>query len=208
MHTNQIINFIVGLIAITNPFGNMAIFLGLTSKKTLPEKRHLALVATLAIVIILLTSTWLGDGILKSFGISLSAFELAGALVITLVGLSLLSAHKSEFSHTDEEATEAKTKESIAVVPLAIPIIAGPGAITTLIIYAHKFPGVVDKLTQSLIDIGVAIFIGLILYFSDKISRVLGIAGVKILTRVMGLILIAMAMQMLISGLMPVLHPA
>jgi multiple antibiotic resistance protein len=199
-------NFIVSLVAVANPFGNIAVFLSLTSDKTESERHHVTRTMTIAVAVVWLLATWLGDYILAFFGISLPAFELAGSVVLTLLGISLLQTRKSRLSNTEDEQKEAKSKESIAVVPLAIPVIAGPGSITTLIIATHKYVGLEYKLLLSLIVIAVTLFIGGLFYFASNISRALGVSGMKIMTRVMGLILVAIAMQMAISGINAAFH--
>ncbi len=201
MSLTDFINFLVAMIAITNPIGNCAIFIGLSAEKSIAEQRKTAMLTAISVTIILLLTTWIGSAILDVFGISVPAFQLAGGLIIILLGLSMLQSKKSEMSHTHDEHQQAKKKDSIAVVPMAIPIIAGPGAITTILANSHKFLGVSGKLYSSLADILVTLIILLTLYFSGHISRFLGDAGIKIATRVMGLILVAMAMQMVADGL-------
>lgn len=124
MSNAEIVTFIIAMPAITNPIGNMAIFAGLTGDKTLEEKRHSALVAAIAILIIFILVTWSGDLILKAFGIA--SFETAGGLIIALMGLSMLHAKTSSIHHNADEAEDAKIKTSVAVAPIAIPPVVKP----------------------------------------------------------------------------------
>jgi len=109
MSKAEIVTFIIAMLAITNPIGNMAIFAGLTGDKTLEEKRKAALIAGIAIFIILIIVTWTGNLILKAFGIDIASFETAGGLIIALMGISMLHAKTSEIHHTTEENESAKT---------------------------------------------------------------------------------------------------
>ena len=202
LHWGLFIHYFVSLLAITNPFGNLAIFIGLTSHNTLAEQRKIATATAFATCIILLIGTWCGGLVLDFLGISVPSFQIAGGLVITLLGLSLLQSKISGMSHTEEEQKSAVQKNSIAVVPMSIPIIAGPGALATIILYSEKSPHLLTRLPFSICDIAIAFVIWLALFFSGNISRLLGVSGIKILMRIMGLILVAMAMEMLTSGLL------
>ncbi len=201
MHIKELIKYTVTMIAITNPFGNLAIFIGLTPDKTSIERKKLAAQTALATVITLIVVTWGGSPLLKLFGISIPAFEIGGGLVIILLGLSMLQSKKSNISHTKQETESAATKESIAVVPMAIPIIAGPGAMTTIIVYINAHNTLRDRLVVSLSDMLIALVIFMALFFAGRISRILGVSGISIAMRVMGLILIAMAMGMILNGI-------
>lgn len=201
MGEKEIITFSVAMLAITNPIGNLAIFAGLTGSKSPEEKKHTALVAGAAILVILLLVTWSGELILEAFGISVPAFETAGGLIIALIGLSMLHAKTSPIHHSPEEKEEAKTKDSVAVVPIAIPIVAGPGAITTIVVAAQKFGTVEDKVAISVVSIAISILLWVCFYFSGPVSRLLGVTGINIVTRIMGIILTAIAFQMLTEGL-------
>lgn len=197
----EIITFTIAILAITNPIGNLAIFASLTANRSQEEKKRTAYVAAIAIIIILLLVVWTGDLILRAFGISISAFETAGGMIIALMGLSMLHAKTSEIHHSKDEHEEAKTKDSVAVVPIAIPIVAGPGAITTIIVHTHDYVSIEDKLMYSGVCIGISLLLFIGFYFSAPVSRLLGVAGVNIVTRIMGIILAAIAFQMIGSGL-------
>lgn len=180
------------MLTITNPIGALAIFAGLTSDRTDSEKRAAAASAALAIAIILVTVTWGGEYILRIFGVSTAGLQVAGGVIIALMGLSMLHSKSSEMAHTKEERAEAASKPSIGVVPMAMPIVAGPGAITTIILATHHFSTVEARLQISAICVSVAAVIWLCLYFAAPISRRLGVAGMNIVTRIMGIVLTAL----------------
>ncbi len=126
MSKAEIITFTIAMLAITNPIGNLAIFASLTGDKSLLEKRKIAFVAGIAILIILIIVTWSGDLLLRDFGIDIASFEIAGGLIIALMGLSMLHAKTSGIHHTKDENEDAKTKNSVSVVPIAIPPVVRP----------------------------------------------------------------------------------
>lgn len=196
----QIITFTIAMLAITNPIGNLAIFASLTGDKTVDEKKKTAFVAGLAILIILILVTWSGDLILKAFGIDIASFETAGGLIIALMGISMLHAKPSPIHHGTQDQKDAEAKTNVAVVPIAIPIVAGPGAITTIVVNTHQYSTIDDKLIISGISIAIALILWIAFYFSAPVSRMLGPSGVNIVTRIMGIILASIAFGMMASG--------
>ena len=172
------------MLAITNPLGNLAIFTGLTSDKTEREKKQSTLKASIAIIIILIIVVWSGEYILKIFGLNIPAFETAGGLIILLMSLSMLHAKTSEIHHNQEENNEARSKSSIAVVPIATPIVAGPGAITTITINTHRYQDDIDKIYISGVCVIIAFTLWICFYFSSFFSRILGKSGINIATRI------------------------
>ncbi len=198
---DHIITFAVTLITITNPLGALAIFAGISADRSDAERNQLAVKTAMAVAVILITVTWLGKWLLEGFGVTPSGLQVAGGVIIALFGLSMLQAKTSEMAHNEEEGAEAQSKDSIAVVPMAIPVIAGPGAITTVILATHNFPSFEAKLVISAICIAVSVVIWLCLHFSSAISRKLGVAGMNVMSRLMGMVLAAIAFEMLTDGL-------
>lgn len=196
-----IVSFFVSMLAITNPFGNLAIFIGLTSNRTDNEKRRIAITVCISVAVVLTLTVWTGDYILKIFGVSLASFQVAGGLIITLIGLSMMRSEKSSVLHTKEESKLSQTRESIAVVPLTIPIIAGPGAIATVIMMVKDHASFWDRLRYSGASLGIALIVGIMLYFSPFFARLLGEPGLKIATRIMGMVLVSIAISMAAKGL-------
>ena len=197
MTSTQLTTFAIAMIAITNPIGNLAIFIGLTAERPADERRKTAITCAFAVLIIFLVVAWGGDLVLKAFGITVAAFEGAGGLIVLLLGLAMLHSKTSAMHHTEAEADEAQTKDAIGVVPLAIPIVAGPGALTTIIIQGSKFPGIAARVEMSLVGLGVSALILVAFLASALISRVLGTTGINIATRIMGIILAAIGVDMI-----------
>jgi multiple antibiotic resistance protein len=198
---NEYIKIFVAVLVIIDPFGAIPVFLGLTSHQSDSDRRHTARIAAMATAIVLIVSCIFGDTILKFFGISIASFRVAGGILLLFLGIAMMHARQSTSKHTPEEDKEAENKESIAVVPMAIPMLAGPGAISTLIIYSHEAPGWSHKG----ILIGSCLIASLILWISMlsaiPLSRWLGRTGINIATRVMGLILTAIAVEFIATGL-------
>jgi multiple antibiotic resistance protein len=209
MTYSETIKFIVAMIIMINPLSSLSIFLQLTKKSALSKQRHIAKIATLAITIIMLMTLWTGEDLLDLLGITIPSFRFAGGLILLLIGLSMLQSKESATNYTSEDDEAAKERDSIAVVPLALPIIIGPGAITTLIIAAGDYPQFLSKLWMSLICLLLGLGMGIVMYFGVPIANFVGISVMKVVTRIMGMIIMAIAVGMLadgILGLFPLLH--
>jgi multiple antibiotic resistance protein len=209
--TENYLTFIGALIAILNPIGNTAIYIGMTSQLERKEQHKCAIHCAFSVAIILLLATWLGKYVLVAFGIPIEAFGTAGGLIVLLIAINMLRGqpHRPSYhTHVEEKTSKLKMsyskilsiKHQIAVVPLAIPIIAGPGAITK-VIYRSSMTQFNGHLIISVIVIAASAIIGFILYFAPVIGRILGEYGMKIVTRIMGLMLAAIALNMLGSNL-------
>ncbi|SDZ80760.1 multiple antibiotic resistance protein [Desulfuromusa kysingii] len=192
---------LIGLLAIINPLGAIPIFLSLCGEKTAPEYRKIARTSALSVALILLLSIWCGETILTFFGISIPAFRAGGGLLILLMAISMLHAKQSQAKQTLHEAEEANNKESIAVVPLAIPLLAGPGAISLVIADAHQMVHLSGRIFLSVSAVAAALVVLLALSLAEPIGKKLGVTGLNISTRIMGLLLAAIGIQMITSGL-------
>lgn len=201
MQWNQFISYVISMLAITNPAGSLAVFLSMTHKKKLAERQRIALAATLTIFLVLVIMTWAGTPILHVFGIPLPAFEITGGLILLLRGLEMLNSKDTPTLRTAEQMEDSLSRESIAVVPLGIPIIAGPGAMTNTIIFSREFPEVINRIYICLGILFVSLVIGFMLYYSTRISKLIGETSIQVITRIMGLLLSAIAMSLILTGL-------
>jgi multiple antibiotic resistance protein len=154
---------------------------------------------------IMLVTVWSGQELLELLGITIASFRFAGGIILLLMGLSMLQSKESAISNTSEDNEAAKERESIAVVPLALPVIIGPGAISTLIIQGTDYPQVLNKVWMSLACVALALGMFLILYFGNTIARWVGASVIKVVTRIMGMIIMAIAVGMLANGLIGLL---
>ncbi|MHB1586835.1 MAG: MarC family protein [Acidiferrobacteraceae bacterium] len=196
---------LVGVFAILNPLGAIPLFLSLTADKSAQEMHRIAAKTATAVAVILILSVWVGERLLDFFGIGVPAFRIAGGLLVLLIAIAMFHAKTSPARHTHEEDAEAESKEDIAVVPLAIPLLAGPGAISLVIVNAHQASGLIGKFFFSVGIVIVAGIVWSVLWLAEPIGRRLGTAGLNIATRVMGLILAAMAIQFMAAGLLVLL---
>ena len=176
--------------------------LRLTQTETLVQRKKTALITAFAVGCILFVVTWLGAPLMMILGIHVAPFQFAGGFVVFLLALSMLRAEQSPMKQTKEEQKEAVDKESVAVTPLAIPLIAGPGAISTVVVKASLFPDFSDLFLMTLIALSVALIMGSVLYFANIIERLLGRVGINIFTRIGGLILASNSVETLSQGIM------
>ena len=193
-------SFIAALFSMMNPIGNLGVFAGMTAERTAGEARRTAWVCAVAVAVILLAVVWSGSLLLELFGLTIDSLRTAGGVIVLLIGLHMLF-NKSEHTHSSGELEDAATRGSVAVVPLAIPIVAGPGTIATVLVAAQQHPSVLSKAEVSVVIIGLSALCGLFFTFAEPASKWLGESGMGVVTRVMGMVLAAIAMGMLSDGL-------
>ena len=193
------------LIVIVNPVMVTSIFITLTSSATKEARRAIALKTTIISFAVLLAFAVFGTLIFRFFSITIGAFQIAGGVILFSVAMGMLHAQASRERHTPEEMEEAMSRDDVAVVPLAIPMVAGPGAITTVIVLAGE-----ARATWNLAILFLAIVVVLVIVFvmlrnAARIQKFLGRSGLNITTRLMGLILAAVAVQFVVHGVEAVL---
>jgi multiple antibiotic resistance protein len=209
MTNTESIKFIVAMMIMMNPLGSLSIFLDLTKRASKALRRQLALQTGFTIITIMILTLWTGESLLNLLGITIPSFRFAGGIILLLMGLSMLQSRESPVSYTSEDDEAAKERQSVAIVPMAIPVIIGPGSISTLIIAAGDYPQLVSKAWMSALCLILAIGMGSILYFSSTIAEFVGTSIIKVVTRIMGMIIMAIAVGMLaegLIGLLPALH--
>ena len=190
----------IGLVVILNPMLALPVFISLTETMGDGERLSNARRTSLAVAVVLTVAALLGEEILALFGISIDSFRVGGGLLILLMAISMMHARMSGAQHTDKEHEEAQLRADVAVVPLAIPLLAGPGAISTAIIYAHRDAGWMHAVLIGEIWVA-ALLVWLTLRSALPISRALGTTGLNIATRLMGLLLSAIAAEFIVNGL-------
>jgi multiple antibiotic resistance protein len=200
----------IALLAIVNPIGAIPIVIALTADASEEEFKRTAKATVISVLVILVTALLTGEFLLGFFGISINSFRVAGGILLLLMAISMLHARHSAISFSKEEADHDRSdnRESVAVVPISMPLLAGPGAISTVILYTHKSHAPLHYLFMGL-DI---LLIGLVLWLAflaiPWISRHASQTGINIFSRVMGLILAAIAVEFIaggMKGLFPVL---
>ena len=198
---NEYLQLSAGLISVVNPIGIIPTFLSLTRRRSEAERKRTALVCAFSVATVLIVSLLVGEPILHFFGISLASFRVAGGILLLSMALSMLHARDDGARHTPEEHAESHEKESVAVVPLAMPLLSGPGAISTTIVYAHTQQSVAHYLLVVAVILSVAGIVLAALLSAPKIAGVMGHTGMNVVTRVMGLILASIAVEFIAKGL-------
>ena len=189
------------LFVIVDPIATVPAFLAMTARDTVAQRLRMARTACLIMVGVLTGFALIGQTLFHLLGITLPAIQVAGALVLLLVALDMLRAQRSPVMETAEETAEGREKEDIAVTPLAIPMLAGPAAISTVILLDAQAAGWAERivLLACLVAVGLASYI--ILAIGAKGAQWLTPMAEKIITRLMGLLLAALAVQFLFNGL-------
>ena len=184
------------LLAISNPLGALPIFLAITQGVTPAERARAGLRAALAATIILAAAALVGRPILAAFGISMPALQAAGGLVILLMGLEMLHGAPTKVQHDDGQQAAADR----VLVPLAMPLLAGPGAITTVLTLSSRLESSTETMMLLIAVAAVGATIGVILTSAARLGRLIGSRGQRILLRFMGLILAAVGAEVLLAG--------
>ncbi|HXC95545.1 MAG TPA: MarC family protein [Edaphobacter sp.] len=186
---------------LVDPFAALPTFLAVTAGADAHRRRKMARKASVTALVVLSSFAIAGQYIFKMFGITLPAFEIAGGIILLLIGLDMLEAKRSPTQESTEEAAEAAQKEDAGIVPLGIPMLAGPGSITSVMVLV----GQVQSKWQMVAILGSILITAAICYLvlgnSDRVARALGEAGVRILVRIMGLLLVALAVQYFVNGM-------
>jgi len=195
------IKIFVAMIVIVNPLGIMPVFVAMTASQSDRQRKAIARIAAITVGATLLISALLGERVLEVFGISLASFKVGGAILILMNSLAMMQAMPARDKQTPEEAIEAEDKASIAVVPLGIPLLAGPGAMSTMIIYASEKQGAWHLLAVCAVGIGVALTTWLALRVATRIGRRMSTTTVNVATRIMGLLLAALAVEIFAGGI-------
>ncbi len=190
------------LFAIVDPIGVIPLFLLATHGYTVKQSRSAARIAALTVLGVLTLFTFLGEPLLMFLGIRLAAFSVAGGLLLLLLALSMVQAHVSPQRQTRDEAEEAEEKDAVGAVPLGVPLLAGPGAITHMIVAAGASRGDVLHQTALLIPVAlVALSVWLAFRAAPAVARRLGKTGIHVVTRLMGLVIAAISVEMIAGGL-------
>ena len=187
----------ISLFAIVDPVGIIPIIIAFTVGMTAQKRERVGRVASLSVFVILLVALLLGEAILSFFGISIHSFRTAGGILILLMAINMLIGDKPKLvPEGDNDATS-----SVAIVPLSTPLLAGPGAISTVILDAHKGSGTGHYGIMAFILIALSLSVWLTFLIAPWVSQRLGTIGSNIVTRLMGLLLAAIAVEFIAGGL-------
>lgn len=194
---------LVALLAIVNPVGVVPFFIHFTSGLSRAERKHTIRVSAFTAFVVIAVSSILGLKVIEFFGISLASFQVGGGTLLLISSIQMLNAQPAESRKEDlsEGVDKASAGASIAVVPLTIPLLTGPATISTMVIYADK----TRHWWELAVLVGYGVVVGLVTFavfsMAGRIARALGQTGINIMTRLMGLILAALAVELLADGL-------
>lgn len=201
MESNFLQSFVT-LFSVVDPPAGAAVFMALAANASPAERKRVALRAALTTVIVLLLFLFLGNAIFAFFSITMSAFRVAGGIVIGIMALDLLKATQTGMRSTPGERMEGQMKADLSITPLAIPMLAGPGAISTVMILSARGDGGLPATLELIAVIAlVALFVWIFLRESEWVVQRLGETGLNVLSRLMGLVVLAIAVQFIAEGL-------
>lgn len=197
----EIIKIILAFMVLINPFGALGLFLNITSGYPPSDRRKVARIACVTVFLTIFFFTVLGESLLKVLGISVGSFQVAGGVLVFLIAINMMNGGGNPVKPNEDEVEVSSSLAASSVVPLAIPMMIGPGGISTVIIYSSQ----VKSVLQTSLIVAAGFCISVICYMSlmaaGRISRFLGETGLNILSRIMGMLLAAVAIEILVNGL-------
>jgi multiple antibiotic resistance protein len=191
----------VSLFTIINPFSTASVFHALSKGNSKKKNKEIAKKATLISIIVLVFFVFLGDTVLKSFGVSIEAFKIASGILVLGVGYSMIYKGNRHFRNSEEE-DHASEKEDISIIPLAIPMISGPGAMATALVLMENANGNALFILSIIVAIVLVCCIAYVLLLkSHTIDKYIGKTGISVIDKVLGLIVLVVGIQFILSGL-------
>jgi MarC family membrane protein len=204
---NDFIFLLAALFSVLNPIGTVPIFVGLTQDYTKAERSKVSFWTAINVLLILVISYFIGQYVLTFFGITIPALRIAGGIIIASSGFGLLNGKFSRNKGLDKKAEEeAQQRNSIALTPLAMPMLAGPGSISLLIAYYQEHNSTNDIIISSLAIIAVAMLIFIILRSAHYLAKYLGASGIVAISRIIGFLTIAIGIQYIISAVLSIIE--
>jgi MarC family membrane protein len=192
----------VSVFAVVDPIAATALFAAMTADNTQGERRRMALQAAIVTGMVLSAFLFFGASLFALFSITMTAFRIAGGLVIGILALDLLKATHTGVRSTAEEETEGIAKQDVSITPIAVPMLAGPGAISTVMILSARCGTSTGYLLLSSVIVLVCLSVWLFLRHADHVVRLLGKTGINVIGRLLGLLVLAIAVQFVVDGLM------
>lgn len=201
---NDYLRMFTGLFAVVGPLTAVPMFLNFT-ENVRSQRKRIARTSAFAVGAILTISTVAGSQILQLFNISIDSFRVAGGLLLLTIAFQMLEAKMPRSRYTPEEDLEAVDSTSVGVVPLALPLLSGPGAISTVILFSQQSTSIVHKMVLIALCWIIALTVWVSFHLAPQISRRMSQTAMNISSRVMGLILAAMAVEFIVGGLQTLL---
>jgi multiple antibiotic resistance protein len=202
LELSEYVKIFIAILAILNPFGVLPLFLSLTGASPEAERKKIARTVGLSVAGVLALTALVGDTVLRLFGISIASFQVGGSILLLLMAVSMMFAKDSKGT---DESPAVPDLRSVAVVPLSVPLLAGPGSISTIIIYANLAASPLH-IGLIILCIAVASFATwVILRLATGIGRIIGPLGLSIVSRIMGLLLASIAVEFFAKGIVKLL---
>jgi len=192
---------LITLLAIVNPLAIVPFFIHYTHGFSEAQRRRTVMISACSAFAVIATSALLGLQILAFFGISLASFQVGGGMLMLTSALSMLNAQPAEAKTNQDEVDDASSRASIAVVPLTIPLLTGPATMSTVVIYAEHAKTLLQHAGLVLYGVVIGLATALCFTLAEPIARVLGKTGINVMTRLMGLILAALSVEVMADGL-------
>lgn len=189
------------ILFLVDPFAALPTFLAVTAGQDSGKRVRTARKASLTAMVILTAFAAAGQYLFRIFGITLPAFEIAGGIILLLIGLDMLEAKRSPTQESSGETEEAASKDDAGIVPMGIPMLAGPGAITSVMVLVGQAQDLRERLAIYSAILVTCTICFLVLGSAERVARLLGDTGIRILVRIMGLLLVALAVQDFVNGL-------
>jgi MarC family membrane protein len=196
----------VALFSVLNPIGTVPIFVGLTQGDSKQECSRISLWTSINVFLILIISFFIGKYVLSFFGISIDSLRIAGGLIIVSSGFSLLSGQFNKKRGINKKIeNDAQKRNDIALTPLAIPMLAGPGSISLLIAFYQEHHATNELIIASLAIFAIALSIFIILRSAHYLAKILGASGIVAISRIIGFIVVAIGIQYIVSALVNII---
>lgn len=197
------ISFFFSLFALVNPIGMIPIFTSMTSHQSEIERNRTNLIANFSVAVILSVSLIFGSSILDLFGISINSFRISGGILVIIIAMSMINGQfiNDIKNNKTNKKLDKKVHGNISIVPLAMPLIAGPGAISSTIVWSIHHSSIINMLGCIITIILFSFFCWILFKVSPIIVEVLGRTGINIMTRIMGLLLMSLGIEFILVGL-------
>ncbi len=195
------------LFSVLNPIGTVPIFVGLTQHDDLKERSRISLWTSINVCIIMIISFFIGQYVLSFFGITINALRISGGIIIASSGFSLLSGKFSKKRGINKKVkTDVQSRNDIALTPLAMPMLAGPGSISLLIAFYQEHHSPNEMIISTLSIIAVSAIIYIVLRSAHYLSKILGASGIVAISRIVGFLTIAIGVQYIISSILSIIR--
>ena len=199
LNINEYIKLFVGLFAMADPISVAPVFMGVAAGFSLHERRQMAFISALTMLIVMLVFLFSGTLILDVFGVSLGAFTAMGGVILFFMGLDLMKSNHEDFSST-EKAKHA-TPISVAIVPIAIPLLAGPGTLSTVIVFSARHDSFEHQVVMLIVFCCLSGVTYALLRGARYIGDFIGVTGLVVFNKIMGMIVLAIAIEFLFDGI-------